>query len=225
MSYFTNDFLDFFKELAANNNKDWFDENRKRYEKSVREPFKSFVTDLIDQLKTHDSSIDMEAKNAIFRINRDIRFSKDKSPYKLHASAAISPGGRKAMDSPGIYVQLDPEYFSIYSGIYQTDKNGLYAIREKIHEEPKRFEQLISDAKFKAVFGGIHGDKNKVIPKEFKPTGEQQPLIYNKSFYYYKQLPPETIMSDDLIEQIIENYQIAQPLNQFFTEAMKKAKS
>ena len=81
MTYFTKDFLDFFKELAANNHKDWFHANKKRYEASVKDPFKVFVQDMIDRAAAKDDRFAGEAKNAIFRINRDIRFSKDKSPY------------------------------------------------------------------------------------------------------------------------------------------------
>lgn len=221
MQYFENDFLQFFKDLAANNNRDWFHENKKRYEKSVKVPFKSFVTDLIEAMTKVDSSIDMEAKNAIFRINRDIRFSKDKSPYKLHSSAAISPGGRKAMHIPGLYIQLDPEYFSIYSGIYQPGKEQLYSIRQKIAEEPKRFQKLIDDSKFTGTFGSIKGEKNKIIPKEFKSLAEEQPLLFNKQFYYCVELPPDSILKENLIESTMEYYSHVQDLNQFFTEATK----
>ena len=108
-SYFSKDFLDFFKELAANNNKDWFDANRKRYDKSVKEPFKAFVADLISESQKIDPSIDIEAKDAIFRINRDIRFSKDKTPYKLDRSAIISAAGRKDHSIPGFYIALGPD--------------------------------------------------------------------------------------------------------------------
>src|SRR5690606_31023698 len=89
--YFDKDYLDFFKELAANNNRDWFHANKKRYENSVKKPFATFVTDTISKVKDeYDSKLDLEVKNSVFRINRDIRFSNDKSPYKLHSAAIIS---------------------------------------------------------------------------------------------------------------------------------------
>ncbi|HNR54889.1 MAG TPA: DUF2461 family protein, partial [Flavobacteriales bacterium] len=86
MAWFTNDFNDFFKDLAKNNNKEWFDANRKRYEASVKEPFTAFVAEAIKRIGKHDKAVRIEPKEAIFRINRDIRFSKDKTPYKLNAS-------------------------------------------------------------------------------------------------------------------------------------------
>ena len=80
MTYFSTDYLEFFKELAANNNKEWFDRNRKRYESVVRDPFKTFIGQLISEIAKSDSAFDIESKDAIFRINSDIRFSKDKTP-------------------------------------------------------------------------------------------------------------------------------------------------
>ena len=92
MAFFTPDFLQFFIELAPNNNKDWFDINRKRYENSVKEPFKKFVQQLIGELaKSNPAFESLEAKDCIFRINRDVRFSKDKIPYKMMVSAVIAP--------------------------------------------------------------------------------------------------------------------------------------
>ena len=98
MQYFIPDFIEFFKELAANNNKDWFDINRKRYTDVIKEPFKKFVLDLIVEVgKVNPKIKDIEPKDCIFRINRDIRFSKDKTPYKMNVSALIAPGGKRTI--------------------------------------------------------------------------------------------------------------------------------
>ena len=100
-TYFSPDFLQFFKELAANNHKEWFDENRKRYETVVKKPFEVFVQHAIDEMAKLDPRLsELDPKKCIFRINRDIRFSKDKAPYKLNRSAAISVGGRNDMIEP-----------------------------------------------------------------------------------------------------------------------------
>ena len=96
MAFFEKDFLDFFIELAPNNNKDWFDLNRHRYANSVREPFKKFVSHMIENMSKDMPELkDLEPKDCTFRVNRDIRFSKDKTPYKLRMSALITPGGKK----------------------------------------------------------------------------------------------------------------------------------
>lgn len=216
MSYFTEDFLDFFKELAANNHKEWFDENRKRYHKSVKEPFDKFVDSLINELKKEDKKINIQAKDAVFRINRDIRFSKDKTPYKLNRSAVISPGGKKDKTYPGLYFEFTPEHVRIYTGVFMLDKNQLHAIREEIADNLPKFNKIISNKKFKALFSDISGEKNVRIAKEFQEVGEKQPLIYNKNFYTFATLPAETILREDLLQVISDTYKVAKPFGDFF---------
>ncbi len=221
MNYFSPDFLDFFKELAANNHKDWFDVNRKRYEANVKKAFEVFVTDLIEAIQKHDKKIEITYKEAIFRINRDIRFSKNKEPYKLNRSAIISPKGRKDKAFPGLYLEMGPEHFRIYGGVYQPDKEQLYAIRETIVSNPKAFNKLVNDKKFLATFGEIRGEKNKVIPKEFKEEGAETPLVFNKQFYWFTQFEPELIESESLLEKTMEVYMANKKVMDYFAKAME----
>lgn len=220
MTYFSNDFLEFFKELAGNNNKEWFDSNRKRYEKEVKQPFQLFIQDVITAVGKYDKAVDLAPKDAIFRINRDIRFSKDKTPYKLQVSAIISPGGRKDMISPGMYLELTPEHMRIYGGVYMPDKDNLYSIRSHIANNLSAFEAVISEKDFIAKYGLIRGEKNKIVPAEFKESGEKQPLIYNKQFYYFAELPPETVLKEDLVKIVIQYYLAANSVKEFFTKAL-----
>jgi uncharacterized protein (TIGR02453 family) len=221
MAYFTQDFLDFFKELAANNHKDWFHANKKRYEKSVKEPFKVFVQDMINKAAVKDDRFAGEAKDAIFRINRDIRFSKDKSPYKLQMGAVIAPGGRKeGMGIPGMYLELSPAYFRFYSGVYMPEKEVLHNIREYIMKHSKELDKLVSDKEFSSRFGELRGEKNKVLPKEFKAAAEEQPFLFNKQFYFFTELPAETILRDDFSEVIMEHFEASQPMRHFLTKAI-----
>lgn len=220
MPYFTQDFLDFFKELAANNHKDWFHANKKRYEKSVKDPFRIFVQDMIDKTAVIDKRFAGEAKDAIFRINRDIRFSKDKSPYKLQMGAVISPGGRKeGMGIPGMYLELSPAHFRFYSGLYMPEKDVLKRVREYIVKHAKELDKLVSDKEFVSKFGELRGERNKVLPKEFKEAAEKQPYLFNKQFYFFSELPAETILREDLADVIMEHFEASQPMRQFLTKA------
>ncbi len=221
MAYFNQDFLDYFKELAANNNRDWYHENKKRYEKSVKEPFNAFVQEIIDRTAKIDDRFDGLAKDAVFRIYRDIRFSKDKTPYKLHMSAVVAPGGRKTgMGIPGMYLQLGPEDFRFYSGLYMPEKAVLNQVRTYISEHSDELDQLVSDKEFVAKFGELQGEKNKVLPKEFKAAAEKQPFIFNKQFYFYASLPPETILKDDFADLVMEYFQSSQPMRVYLTKAI-----
>ena len=220
MAYFTQDYLEFFKELAANNHKDWFHANKKRYENSAKEPFKVFVQDMIDRAAEKDDRFAGEAKNAIFRINRDIRFSKDKSPYKLQMGAVISPGGRKqGMGIPGMYLELSPAHFRFYSGIYMPEKDVLYRMREYIIKHSSELNKLVTDKEFVAKFGELRGEKNKVLPKEFKEAAQKQPLVFNKQFYFFAEFLPETILREDFADLIMEYFDASQPMREFLTKA------
>jgi uncharacterized protein (TIGR02453 family) len=221
MAYFSKDFIQFFKDLAGNNNKEWFDENRKRYEREVKDPFKKFVQDVIDMVSKHDPKVGIEPKDAIFRINRDIRFSKDKTPYKTNVSAIVSPIGKKDKTNPGLYFELTPEHVRIYGGVYMTDKEQLYSVRSHIVENLKEFEKIISDKKFVDVYGEVRGEKNKVIPSEFKEAAEKQPLIFNKQFYYFTQFEPELVLKDDLLNTFEDAYKVSLPIADFLSKALQ----
>lgn len=220
MKYFTEDYLIFFKELAPNNNKEWFDTNRKRYETVVREPFKIFITDLIHELNRQEPEIRIEAKQAIFRINRDIRFSKDKTPYKLNNSAIISKLGRKDKSYPGLYIELSPENLGIYGGIYMADTNQIKKIRTKIANNLDYFSDIISAADFEKKYVRIKGEKHKRVPKEFAEIVIEQPLIMNKQWYHNAFLPPELITSDGLLHTILDYNRTALPLKNFLIDAL-----
>jgi len=217
---FSEEYLVFFKELAQYNKKEWFDENRKRYERFVKNPFKDFVTNLLVEIKKIDSEIEIEAKDSIFRINRDIRFAKDKTPYKIQMSAILSPGGRKNKEVPGLYIQASPENFMIYGGVHQLGKDNLYELRNFVATRNEECEALISEKRFKSTFGEILGEKSKRIPTELKEAASKHPLIYNKAFYFVQTLPAETILRDDLIPFLVEQYKIALPFNQFVRKAI-----
>ena len=220
MAYFEKDFLNFFKELSKNNSKEWFDTNRKRYEKSVKEPFKNFVELMIELMRADDPAITMTAKDGIFRINRDIRFSADKTPYKTQASAIISAGGKKDKTFPGIYFQFSAEDARIYSGCHMLEKDQLQNVREHIVDNLDEFNKLITDKKFTSTFGEVLGEKNKRLPKEFQEIEAKQPLIANKGFYYFVKFNPEIILQDDLPEIFMKHNEIAKPLKRFFSKPL-----
>lgn len=219
MSFFKQDFLDFFMELAPNNNKDWFDVNRKRYENFVKKPFQDFVQHLINQVaKTDKTFKGLEAKDCIFRINRDIRFSNDKSPYKLMVSAVVAPNGKKSKAVNGIYFELGPEHVRVYGGIYEIEKEDLYLVREGIAKNLKEFQTLINEPAFKKTFGTILGEKNKIIPAEFKESAEKEVLLFNKQFYFFAEFPAEKVLDSKLDQLILDCFEIGKPVEQFFNK-------
>jgi uncharacterized protein (TIGR02453 family) len=220
MTYFEKGFLDFFAALQNNNSKEWFDANRTSYEKCVKEPFKLFVSEMIARISALDSNIRVEPKECIYRINRDIRFSKDKTPYKTNVSANIGVGGRKNMVHPGVYIELSAHDLRIYSGVYMPEKDQLHRIRTSIDTNLSEFQSLISDKKFVKNFGEIRGEANKIIPKEFREAFEKEPLIANKQFYFFKKYDAQSILESDLVDKFMADYKTAKPLMHFFSDSL-----
>ncbi len=222
MKYFEKDFLQFFKDLAGNNNRDWFLENKKRYDKSVKKPFETFTSALITEIRKHDKTVNIKTSDAIFRINRDIRFSNDKTPYKLNTSAAIADGGRKSQGATGIYIELGPEKMGLAGGIHMPDKDLLNDIRSHLALKPDALQKVLDDKNFKQHWGELQGEKNKILPPAFKEVALKCPHIYNKQFFYWVELKPSMITSEKLIETVLEYYHAAQPVSKFLQGIIRK---
>ncbi len=222
MAWFTPDFNKFFIELAPNNNKEWFDANRKRYEGSVKKPFEAFVAEVIKQVAKVDPKVTIDPREAIFRINRDVRFSKDKAPYKSRMSAVVAAGGRKDHSSGGIYFEIGPENVAFYGGQYMPDKEQLQRIREHIATNLGQFKKLRTAKAFVDRFGEIQGEKNKIVPKEFKEGLAKEPLIANKQFYFMAELSPKIVTDPELMAILMDHYKVMKPMNDFLAAALQK---
>jgi uncharacterized protein (TIGR02453 family) len=216
---FSPDFHQFFKDLAANSNRDWFQAEKKRYEASVKNPFAIYVEKLLEEAKKIDSNITKTAAQSIFRIYRDVRFSQDKSPYKFYTSAVITPGAAKAVEKPGMYFEFGPELITVYGGVYQPEKEVLNSIRTNIAANSSEFSAIIEDATFKKVFGEIKGEKNARLPKEFQEAFKSQPLIANKQFYLMAEFPAEKMLDKDIVEFMVHKYKVLKPLNDWLAKA------
>jgi uncharacterized protein (TIGR02453 family) len=222
MTYFNDSFLKFFKELSKNNNTQWFNENRKTYEKEVKKPFSEFVEEMIGRIQKHEPEVQIKPSDAIMRINNDIRFSKDKTPYKTHVAANISAYGKKDKSYPGFYFQISPEGIHVYGGAYMVETATLQNIRNYIAANLKGFSNAYNDKSFKEKFGTIQGEQHKRIPKEFQAVAEKEPLIANKQFYYSAALKPDVITSTSLPDNLMEYYLAGKKVNDFLKLARTK---
>ncbi len=219
MAILDKDFLAFLKDLSKNNNREWFHANKKRYEASLKKPFAALVDAVIEELNKKED-IPIAAKDAIFRINRDVRFSKDKSPYKTHVAAIISKNGRKDKAYPGYYLHIAQGSMMIGGGAYFLEKEALYSVRQHISLHPTRFAKILKNKDFVTHFETIKGEQNKRIPKEFREAAEKQPLIANKQFYYMAELDPKLCLQEDIIQLIRKHCKAGKVLNDFLIEAI-----
>lgn len=216
MPWFTDDAVAFFKELEDNNNKEWFEKNKKRYESAIKKPMLEFAAEMIERMRALDPEITMLPKNAVFRIHRDTRFSKDKSPYKTNAGLVVTRGEKHNPGVPGLYFHIDANMMGVASGLYFVEPAQLKSVREHIASNNEEFEKLLNDKEFRKHFPeGIVGEKNKILPPELKEAAVKQPLIFNKQFYYWAELDPKQITRDDLPDFVMFHIKAAWPMNQF----------
>jgi uncharacterized protein (TIGR02453 family) len=218
--YFNQGYVDFFQQLHQNNSKRWFGENRKWYELAVREPFKELIDDLLPEIKKLDEGNQMDAKDAMFRINRDLRFSQDKPPYNTHMAAGFSKGGRKSQYA-GFFLQIGLKHIFIGGGLPFIEKEVLRKIRIEIGYNNKVFQRIIEDPEFKSLFGFVHGEHVKELPKSFIDIHEESPIIANKQFYYGAFYKTENwLFKSDFPAHILRHYKAGVIFNNFLIKAI-----
>lgn len=224
MNYFNDSYNQFLKDLAANNNRDWYHANKSRFEKDVKKPFEKFIGDLIGLIaKEEPAMAKLEPKDAIFRIFRDTRFSNDKTPYKLYCSAVLSPLGRKDMEMPGTYIQVGVGEIWIGGGSYMPSKEQIEKIRTALIQSPETVEDLIKDKNFVSLYGELKGEKNKRLLKPFSEWQTKLPLVANKQFYYMAEYHDNEslILEDDFMDFVMQHYHAAKGWQDFLRAALK----
>lgn len=216
--------FEFLKELTVNNNKEWFQENKPKYQQAKKE-FESYVNELIAIVHAIDPTVGHpHAKDCIFRIFRDVRFSKDKTPYKNNFGAYVAHGGRKSPYG-GYYLHIEPDNSFIGGGIYCPQPNVLKAVRESIVEYPDDYKKIIEDKSFKKVFPEIWGDRLKTAPKGFPKDDPNIDLIKLKSYTLITALSDKQIGSKNIENKISEVFKIMKPYNDFLNSAIKESLS
>ncbi|PID68586.1 MAG: TIGR02453 family protein [Flavobacteriia bacterium] len=211
----------FLIDLQINNNRAWFNANKQRYVEA-KALFDAFVDQLIQGLKTVDESIDVEnAKECVFRIYRDTRFSKNKAPYKENFGASIARGGRKSPFA-GYYIHIEPDSSFIGGGIYHPESSVLKTLRQHVFDHTKAFKHIINDTTFKAYFPKIYGDKLKMAPKGFSKDFSAIDLLKHKDYAVIHKLDNDFFLQDDVLTQLLKIYEIQKPFNDFLNESLEK---
>ena len=214
------DVLQFLIDLKENNYKEWFHENKPRYQK-VKKEFEQLIAHTIADISQFDKSVvNLEPKNCIFRINRDIRFSKDKSPYKTNFGAFIVPGGKKSGNA-GYYVHIEPGNCFLAGGVYSPPADILRAVRTEVYENTEDFKKILNDGNFKNHFKELMSeDKLKTAPKGFPKDFEDIDLLKYKHYTVAKNVSDNLVTSDKFADEIHETFAALYPFNQFINEGI-----
>lgn len=215
--------IKFLKDLKRNNNKPWFDKNRKVYE-NAKTDFAGFIQAVIDQHGKNDPSIkNLVAKDCMFRINRDVRFSKDKSPYKTNFGASINKGGKKAWDSAGYYFQVQSGRNFAGGGIWMPEPNELKKIRQEIDYNFTDFKKIVGSKKFKSVYGDLDRSAEfllRRVPKGYEPDNSAAEYLKLKSYVAISFFGNADLTSKDLVKKTVAAFEALQPLIGFINESV-----
>lgn len=211
--------LNFLSELKANNNRDWMAAHKKEYELAKKE-FEKIVSALIDKLSAIDPTVlGLTPKDCIFRIHRDIRFSKDKTPYKPNFGAAINKGGKKA-NNPTYYIHIEPGRPFVAGGMYMPPGDLLKKIRQEIDYNAEEFRGIIGAPGFTKYFEKIEGDQLKTSPQGYSSDNPNIDLLKFKSYIVMHYLNDDDLKSNDAATKILEVFSALKPFNDFLNRSL-----
>ncbi|WP_426064262.1 DUF2461 domain-containing protein [Flavobacterium sp. DSP2-3-1] len=214
--------LQFLDDLKANNNRDWFLENKKRYE-AFKKDYQQLVADLLDAMKPLDPSLEMlEVKNCTFRINRDIRFSKDKTPYKSHLGIWLSSGA-KGLNRSGYYIHLEKDASFIAGGLYCPESEDLKKMRKEIAYFHDDLEAILEEKNFKREFGDFDRNEKDTLKNPPRGYDKEHPaieLLKLKSFESSQKIEFSAAAKKDFVGVMSQKLIALKPLNDFINRAL-----
>jgi uncharacterized protein (TIGR02453 family) len=189
--------------------------------RSAQQDFEKFIFELIKEIRSFDPSIGMVApKDCIFRIYRDVRFAKDKSPYKTNMGAYIALGGRKSMRA-GYYFHIEPGDSMLAGGLYMPPPDLLFRARQEVYYNFDEFYSIISEKLFVKYFGNVSGEKTKLVPKGFDKEFKGLDFLKFKSYLVMHSIPDDLITSEKLLSHCSDVFKAQKPFNDFFNKVME----
>ncbi|MBO9586072.1 MAG: DUF2461 domain-containing protein [Flavobacterium sp.] len=219
----TKESLQFLDDLKKNNNREWFQENKKRYE-IFKKDYHQLVSDFLDAMKPLDASLELlEIKDCTFRINRDIRFSKDKSPYKSHLGVWMSAGAKGANRS-GYYVHIEKGASFIAGGFYSPDADELKKVRKEIAFFYDDLQEILNDKNFKKEFGSLDINESnslKSMPRGYEKDHPAIEFLKLKSFTATQVYNVSEVLEKDFVKKMSQKLIALKPLNEFINRALE----
>jgi uncharacterized protein (TIGR02453 family) len=212
--------LQFIDDLTANNNRDWFLDNKKRYDQ-FKADYQKLVAAFLAEIKPLDASLELlEIKNCTFRINRDIRFSKDKTPYKNHLGVWMS-SGVKGANRAGYYIHIGKNESFLAAGCYSPEAEELKKIRKEIAFFYDDLEEVVSEKSFKQLFGGLDQTNTlKNAPKNYENNHPAIEFLKLKSFVATEKFDIKDATKVNFVKETVAKLIILKPLNDFINRAL-----
>jgi len=222
-SGFPKDFFAFFRELKANNDRGWFEANKPRFKQSVQGPMSEFIAAMAPHLARISKQFIADPRpngGSMFRIHRDVRFTRDKRPYKEHAACQFRHRLGRYVHAPGFYVHLAPGEVFFGGGMWMPEPDALLKIRERIASKPAEWKKVVGNKRFSETFGGIEGEQLTRPPRGFDPARPFIADIRRKSFVAGRDSSIKKAQSRLLLEEVAETFRALSPLMRFLCAAL-----
>jgi len=223
-SAFPKEGLQFLRSLKRNNNREWFQKHRGNYEQHVKQPMAELIEALHAEFQEFAPEMIASPKVSAYRIYRDTRFSKDKSPYKTHVAAVFPRSGLSKHEGAGLYVHIAPEELLVGGGLYMPLPEDLNAVRSHIFENHKRFLKIVENAPFRRRFGKLEGEQLTRVPRGFPADHVIADYLRYKQFLAGRNFPPEHATTPRFYKTLIETFRAMLPLVRFLNEPILRTR-
>ena len=221
-SGFGPDTIKFLRQLAKNNNRDWFAENKSRYERCVVDPAFQFISSMGDELESisvHFEAIPKKQGGSLMRVYRDTRFGKDKTPYKTNIGIQFRHEVGKDVHAPGYYMHIEPTNVFVGVGMWRPESGALRAIRERIVEKPDEWKKIVSNRQFKTTFD-LQGDSLKKPPRGFDSDAPHMEDLKRKDHIAVMQVSLDDISDARFAKKLARELRKATPYMEFLCKAV-----
>lgn len=211
----------FLTQLKKNNRKDWFERRREEFETYVKLPMQSLIVALQPHFNEFAPDYEVNPRKSIFRIYRDVRFSKDKRPYKTHVAAHfVLRGKAKGTEGSGYYLHIEPGEVFMGAGIYMPDGDQLKKIRKHLTNKGEEFANIVENRTIKKIFGELEGEKLQRVPRGFEPTDPMAEWLRLKQFFLGKSFGETICHQPSFVNEIVKSFKGATPLVKFLNDAL-----
>jgi uncharacterized protein (TIGR02453 family) len=221
---FSKDSFAFFRELKENNERTWFEASKQRFRESVQAPMSAFIAAMaprLERISKHFTADRRPNGGSMFRIYRDVRFSKDKRPYKEHAACHFRHALGKTVHAPGFYMHFAPDEVFFGGGLWMPEADVLGKIRNAIASDPAMWKKVLQDRNFRKRFDGVQGDALTRPPRGFDPDHPFIEDIKRKSFFAMHEAGIKLAQSPALVDEVAKTFRAASPLMRFLCQALE----
>ena len=213
----------FLRDLKRNNDREWFKARKADYERHVRGPMLRLVGELGISIAEHSPGYMRDARKSVYRIYRDIRFSKDKSPYKTPAAAVFPPNGLARHEGAGFYFQFSSDELLVGGGVYAPSSASLRKIREQVASDPRELRAILADRGFAGSFGSLDGATLKRVPRGFARDHSAADLLVYKQFLAGVELPAAEIEKPTIGSLLDRHFRLLAPLLEYLNRPLRAA--